>query len=119
MNRFLTILLAALISVSSHAAEPEKDPVRIGALFPLSGWAAMGGKTEFGAVQLAVEEINRSGGISGRKVELVLEDNRSLFKDTATAFAKLERSIRSLISLVRAGRNLQQSPLLLLTNTRL
>src|SRR5205823_14185252 len=50
---------------------------RIGSLQPLSGAAAIIGKTALVGVQMAVERINKSGGINGRPVELIVADYES------------------------------------------
>jgi branched-chain amino acid transport system substrate-binding protein len=50
---------------------------RIGTLQPLSGNAASGGKTALVGVQMAVDRINKSGGINGRPVELIVADDES------------------------------------------
>lgn len=49
---------------------------------PLSGDSAMVGNTEVEGVQLAVKQINEAGGIHGRQIELVIEDDA---QDPATA----------------------------------
>src|SRR6266851_2607987 len=52
-----------------------KKPYRIGTEQPLTGVAALGGKTAVIGLQMAVDRINRAGGILGRPVEkLVTED---------------------------------------------
>jgi branched-chain amino acid transport system substrate-binding protein len=50
---------------------------RIGTLQPLSGNAASGGKTALIGIQMAVDRINKSGGINGRPVELIVADDES------------------------------------------
>jgi branched-chain amino acid transport system substrate-binding protein len=50
---------------------------RVGTLQPLSGNAASGGKTALVGIQMAVERINKSGGINGRPVELIVADDES------------------------------------------
>src|SRR5260221_512530 len=52
-------------------------PYKIGALQPLSGAAAAIGKTALVGTQMAVDRINKSGGINGRPVELVVGDYES------------------------------------------
>jgi branched-chain amino acid transport system substrate-binding protein len=52
-------------------------PYKIGSLQPLSGAAAAGGKTALVGTQMAVDRINRSGGINGRPVELIIADYES------------------------------------------
>src|SRR5437764_12364517 len=50
---------------------------RIGSLQPLSGGGAAGGKTALVGVQMPVDRINKSGGINGRPVELIVADDES------------------------------------------
>src|SRR5580704_13875634 len=52
-------------------------PYKIGSLQPLSGGAAVGGKTALVGIQMAVDRINKFGGINGRPVELIVEDDES------------------------------------------
>src|SRR5262249_47533542 len=60
-----------------RAAFGQAKPFKIGTMQPLSGASAAGGKTALVGTQLAVERINRSGGINGRPVELVIADYES------------------------------------------
>jgi branched-chain amino acid transport system substrate-binding protein len=60
-----------------HAAFGQSKPFKIGTLQPLSGAAAAGGKTALVGVQMAVDRINKSGGINGRPVELIVADDES------------------------------------------
>ncbi|MEK6665053.1 MAG: ABC transporter substrate-binding protein [candidate division NC10 bacterium] len=52
-------------------------PYKIGTLQPLSGAAAAGGKTALVGTQMAVDRINKAGGINGRPIELVIADYES------------------------------------------
>jgi branched-chain amino acid transport system substrate-binding protein len=52
-------------------------PYRIGTEQPLTGVAALGGKTALIGVQMAVDRINKAGGILGRPVELISADDAS------------------------------------------
>src|ERR1700674_3195574 len=54
-----------------------KKPYRIGTEQPLTGVAALGGKTSVIGLQMAVDRINRAGGILGRPVELIIADDES------------------------------------------
>jgi ABC-type branched-subunit amino acid transport system substrate-binding protein len=81
---FLGILLH--FSISSAMAQ---ETYRIGAAFALSGSIAVYGEGFKKAVDLAVEEINAAGGIKGKKIEIMYEDNKSTPKDCVTAVRKL------------------------------
>jgi branched-chain amino acid transport system substrate-binding protein len=52
-------------------------PYKIGSMQPLSGAAAAGGQTALVGIQMAVDRINKSGGILGRPIELIVADYES------------------------------------------
>jgi branched-chain amino acid transport system substrate-binding protein len=66
-----------LVPAPWRTAFGAEKPYKIGSLQPLSGAAAAGGKTALVGVQMAVDRINKSGGINGRPVELLVEDDES------------------------------------------
>ena len=63
-----------LVPAPWRAAFGQAKPYKIGTLQPLSGAAASGGKTALVGTQMAVDRINKSGGINGRPVELIIAD---------------------------------------------
>jgi len=81
---------AAAVSASGVFAPAiaQSNPLRIGILAPRSGIAAGPGLNGIRATEWAVEHYNAQGGIGGRKVELVIEDESSP-KDTIERFSKL------------------------------
>src|SRR6476619_7199904 len=92
-RRRLLASAAALGAVSASAgifapAIAQSKPLRIGILAPRSGIAAAPGENGIRATQWAVEKYNAKGGIAGRKVELVLEEESNP-KDTIERFSKL------------------------------
>jgi branched-chain amino acid transport system substrate-binding protein len=66
-----------LVPAPWRAAFGTEKPYKIGSLQPLTGGAAVGGKTALVGIQMAVDRINKSGGINGRPVELIVEDDES------------------------------------------
>jgi branched-chain amino acid transport system substrate-binding protein len=60
-----------------RSAFGESKPFKLGTAQPLTGVAAYGGKTSLVGVQMAVDRINKAGGINGRRVELVVADDQS------------------------------------------
>jgi branched-chain amino acid transport system substrate-binding protein len=52
-----------------------EETVKVGIVLPLTGSQAMFGKIEKKSFDLALDEINASGGINGKKLELVVEDD--------------------------------------------
>jgi branched-chain amino acid transport system substrate-binding protein len=53
------------------------NPYKIGSIQPLTGGAASIGKTALVGLQMAVDRINKEGGILGRQVDLIAEDDES------------------------------------------
>ena len=66
-----------LVPAPWRAAFGQAKPYKIGTLQPLSGAAAAGGKTALVGIQMAADRINKSGGINGRPVELIVADYES------------------------------------------
>jgi branched-chain amino acid transport system substrate-binding protein len=71
--------------ISAQAAEP----VRIGVIIGLTGSAAVAGNDGVKAMQLAAEEVNRAGGVLGRPIELIVEDDEGRPKSGVEAANKL------------------------------
>jgi branched-chain amino acid transport system substrate-binding protein len=66
-----------LVPAPWRSAFGQAKTLKIGTLQPLSGAAAAGGKTALVGTQMAVDRINKSGGINGRMIELVIADYES------------------------------------------
>jgi branched-chain amino acid transport system substrate-binding protein len=83
--------LAVMSSVSAPSIlrAQSSDVIRIGHLTPRTGFLGPLGEYGVMAADLAVEEINASGGIMGRKIELLKEDS----VNPQTASTKAERMI--------------------------
>src|SRR5690349_22777414 len=68
---------AVLSTLPLRFALAQSKPYRIGTMQPLSGGAAIIGKTALVGVQMAADRINKMGGINGRPVELIVADYES------------------------------------------
>ncbi|MDE2229485.1 MAG: ABC transporter substrate-binding protein [Alphaproteobacteria bacterium] len=66
-----------LVPAPWRAAFGAEKPFKVGSLQPLTGPAAPGGKTSIVGLQMAVDRINKTGGIHGRPVQLIIEDDES------------------------------------------
>ncbi|MBI5960704.1 MAG: branched-chain amino acid ABC transporter substrate-binding protein [Chloroflexi bacterium] len=72
----ITVLLAVCLgSLGISASAQEGDPIRIGLQGPMTGDYAYEGQGFEKAVQLLVDQVNEEGGLLGRPVELVIEDD--------------------------------------------
>jgi branched-chain amino acid transport system substrate-binding protein len=75
----LSLLLSGLLQPVNALSSTQRsyEPVRIVAIFSQTGIAADHNEPLIPMIQLAVEEINRSGGVLGRPIQLILLDNQS------------------------------------------
>ncbi|RKZ31626.1 hypothetical protein DRQ36_01375 [bacterium] len=74
---FLVFLLL-FIGCSKESTEPSgSNKIKIGVVVPYSGECAAFGTPSVRAIQLAVKEINDSGGIMGKDIELIIKDSRT------------------------------------------
>jgi branched-chain amino acid transport system substrate-binding protein len=74
VKRLATTVLVSFSMLCLSTAALAAVPIKIGALFAVTGPASFLGEPERNSAQMVVDEINRTGGIKGRKVELVTYD---------------------------------------------
>ncbi len=67
---FVVFMAIAVAAVLVPACTSHIDPIRIGAIYPLSGPDGAPGSDEHAGVLLAADLVNRDGGIRGRPVEI-------------------------------------------------
>jgi branched-chain amino acid transport system substrate-binding protein len=84
--RLVRALLASLaLTAALHAAEP----IRLGEVASLTGKEAAFGQQAHRGIEMALAEINARGGVLGRPLAVVTEDNQSKPGDSATIAKKL------------------------------
>jgi branched-chain amino acid transport system substrate-binding protein len=84
----VVVAIAGLLAAAWSPAQAQA-PVKIGVIQPLSGPVAASGSYVRMGAEIARDWINAHGGVLGRKVELVIEDNKSDPKEAASAAEKL------------------------------
>jgi branched-chain amino acid transport system substrate-binding protein len=83
-----TVFIATLTTLAAAAAFAQSTPIRIGVVTPLSGtYAGIGQQVRWG-LDLAAREINAAGGVAGRQLELIYEDEEA---NPAVAVQKAEK----------------------------
>ncbi|UED75940.1 ABC transporter substrate-binding protein [Brevibacillus sp. DP1.3A] len=88
------VFLSACGGGATPAAESgtggaSKDPIKVGAIFSLTGPNSPLGVPEKQAVELLVKEINGAGGVDGRPVKVIFEDDKSDNTEAVKAIKKL------------------------------
>lgn len=83
----VVVALAIVLIVTSTRRKPRDT--RIGFVNSLTGQYAPYGENNWNGVKLAVEEINSAGGINGRRIKIILEDDRSIKEGAVSAVKKL------------------------------
>jgi branched-chain amino acid transport system substrate-binding protein len=84
-----TIGLAAAAAFGFAATASAQETIKIGVTQPLTGAVAASGTYITNGAKLGAEAINREGGVLGKKIELVIEDNKSNPKEAVASAEKL------------------------------
>lgn len=99
MNKIKVIILFIIfvsLSVGNSGCKndnkKEKEVIKIGAILPLTGNASVAGTYSKNGLLLAVEEINKNGGINGKNIILEIEDSKGDPKEGVIALQKLNAS---------------------------
>jgi branched-chain amino acid transport system substrate-binding protein len=74
-KRILSICLALAFVASVGWTAALADTIKVGVLLPLTGAQAKFGEIEKRSFEMALEEINTKGGVNGKKIELIFEDD--------------------------------------------
>ncbi len=85
-----TIAMAACLVCSSTVFAEDKEPIKIGGIFAITGPASFLGDPEKKSMELAVDMINDAGGIDGRMLEAVIYDSEG---DPSRAVRNVQRLI--------------------------
>ncbi len=89
------------------------DPIRIAAIFAMSGEAKLGNLYYYQGIRLAVEEINETGGLSGRQLEVIELDNKSTAVGSKMAAMKAVRlDVAAVIGAAWSSHSLSMAPVL-------
>ncbi len=111
--------LAAMITVLSGCGKPESQPsgqadvIKIGEIVSLTGKEATYGVSSHNATLMAVDELNAAGGLLGRKVQLISDDDQSKAGEAATVAHKLisRDKVIAILGEVVSSRSLEAAPI--------
>lgn len=119
----ITALVPALASLlgagctkkdaSPGGGAPAADEILVGEVGSLTGNDATFGTSNHAGVELAVKQINASGGINGRKVRVIVLDDQGKPEEAATAVTKLitQDKVNAILGEVASTRSLAMAPI--------
>lgn len=89
MKSRFTLLYAMAFCFGSLSAQAAEPPITIGMIVEATGANAEAGQFQVNGANLALKEVNESGGVLGRQLVLKTEDNQSTNPGSVLAFSKL------------------------------
>ena len=96
----------AFLLAAGFAGAAGAQTIKIGVNEPLTGPFAASGTYVVNGAKIAAEEINARGGVLGRKIELVIEDNKSNPTEAAAVAEKLITSDKTPVMMGAWGSSL-------------
>lgn len=96
---------------NSGGGDAKGDTIKIGANLELSGEVASYGQSISEGMELAIEEINASGGVDGKKIKVVKVDNKSDNAEAASAATRLtsQENVLAIIGAATSGNTIAQA----------
>jgi branched-chain amino acid transport system substrate-binding protein len=103
----------ALLCFILFSCAKKEDVVVLGEFGSLTGVTATFGKSTQRGIQMALDEINKGGGIEGKPIRIIVEDDQSKPEEAATAVKKLINQDKVLLVLgeVASSRSLAGAPI--------
>lgn len=107
LRHTIAVLIAALMValtgslVGCDSTQKTEEEIRIGAILSLSGTYASMGQAQDETLRLEVEAINKSGGINGKPLKLIIEDDATAEAKAISAASKL--ILRDKVELILAA----------------
>lgn len=108
----MAVILAAAATLPS-CKRSSGDEILIGEYGSLTGTTATFGQSTDHAIQMAFDEINAAGGLLGKKVKVIVEDDQSKPEEAATAVTKLinQNHVVAMLGEVSSSRSLAAAPI--------
>ena len=74
---------------NENVENKDNDTVKLGVITPQTGPVSIYGKANENGIKLAAKEINEKGGIDGKKIELIIMDDKGELTEAVTSYNKL------------------------------
>lgn len=116
-RRLLVLGIVFGMSLSNVGRVPHQKPpiesIKVGVFLDLSGPTSQFGQATLNGVKLAAAEINEAGGIDGRRVELIIEDDLGRPYEAATVVVRLigQKKVHALLGAVASSHSMAAAPI--------
>src|SRR5471032_1510046 len=121
-NRRAQIISTGVVAVSlfltgcnkpSSNSAANSDVIKIGEFASMTGSEATFGQSSHDGTQLAIDDLNAAGGVLGKKLELLMEDDQSQAGQPATVVRKLisRDGVVAILGEVASSRSLEAAPI--------
>jgi branched-chain amino acid transport system substrate-binding protein len=118
-RRGFSVALAAGVAMPAvlRGASAQGATMKIGMVLPVTGPAADAGRYALIGAKLAIEQVNKGGGILGKQIELITEDDQTTNPGAVLAFSKLasQPDIVAFLGSIRSTQNHAMAPDILKT----
>lgn len=107
------VVVFCVLSLFCLSCAKKEDVILLGEFGSLTGTTATFGKSTQKGIQMAVDEINKAGGIEGKLIKIVVEDDQSKPEEAATVIKKLINQDKVILVLgeVASSRSLAGAPI--------
>jgi len=122
MSKLRTLIIAGLLlpmlmgsscRTGSNNSGRGEDKIRIGLLMCMTGDTANFGISSSNAIRMVADEVNKTGGINGKQIELLLQDDRSDATEAANITTRFvsQDGVHAIIGEVGSSRTLAAAPI--------
>lgn len=113
LSRILCAFLGLSIILSGCGQKQNENEILVGAYLSLTGTTATFGTSSLKGIQMAVDEVNASGGVLGKQIKLLTEDTQSKPEEAALAVTKLitRDKVKAILGEIASSRTLAAAPI--------
>lgn len=107
-KKLIAVLVSGVLTMGAvgcgSASNAESDTIKIGGIGPLTGEQASYGTSVKNGCEIAIEEINAAGGVAGKQLELIFEDDECNEQKSVNAYNTLmDKGINALVGSVTSA----------------
>jgi branched-chain amino acid transport system substrate-binding protein len=116
MKRTILSLLIVASFLTALACQPSgggSDKARVGVFMSLTGSTANFGISSTNGIKMAADEVNATGGINGKQIEVLVQDDRSDASEAATIVTKFvtQDQVHAILGEVASSRSIAAAPI--------